>query len=85
MHRGSDREPEVDGTDGLTVLRIGTGDAFSAGILRGLLLKETPARTVEFAAATAHLKQSIQGDVNVVTVDEVSRVVDGSVSGRVQR
>jgi 2-dehydro-3-deoxygluconokinase len=68
--------------------RIGTGDAFAAGVLRGLLLDEPGGRVVEFAAAAAHLKQSVPGDVNLVTVAEVERVVVGAVdhpAGRVDR
>jgi 2-dehydro-3-deoxygluconokinase len=65
--------------------RIGTGDAFAAGLLRGFLLGHPPAPTVEFAAAAAHLKQSVRGDVNVVTVDEVEAVVAGATTDRVRR
>ena len=72
--------PIVDATG-----RIGTGDAFAAGLLRGLLVGHPGHRAVEFAAAAAHLKQSIRGDVNVVTVDEIERLVDGEASDRVRR
>jgi 2-dehydro-3-deoxygluconokinase len=65
--------------------RIGTGDAFAAGLLRGLLLGEPGARVVEFAAAAAHLKQSVPGDVNLVTVDEVERVVVGDMDQTAER
>jgi 2-dehydro-3-deoxygluconokinase len=65
--------------------RIGTGDAFAAGLLRGFLLGHPSVPTVEFAAAAAHLKQSVRGDVNVVTVDEVEDVVGGTTTDRVRR
>lgn len=65
--------------------RIGTGDAFSAGILRGVLLAHDLERTVEFAAAAAHLKQSIAGDVNLVTVAEVEDAVLGRDPDRIAR
>jgi 2-dehydro-3-deoxygluconokinase len=65
--------------------RIGTGDAFAAGLLRGVLRGDDSAQTVEFAAAAAHLKQSIRGDVNVVSVDEVQSVVDRASTDRVRR
>jgi 2-dehydro-3-deoxygluconokinase len=65
--------------------RIGTGDAFAAGLLWGLLLGQPSAATVQFAAAAAHLKQSVRGDVNVVTVDEVEAVVAGAATDRVRR
>ncbi len=65
--------------------RIGTGDAFAAGLLRGVLSGSPPARTVEFATAAAHLKQSIRGDVNLVTVAEVDAVIAGAPADRVVR
>lgn len=65
--------------------RIGTGDAFAAGLLRGVLTGVPGSSAIEFAAAAAHLKQSIRGDVNVVTVAEVEAVVDGGGSERVRR
>jgi 2-dehydro-3-deoxygluconokinase len=65
--------------------RIGTGDAFAAGLLRGILSGTPPARTVEFAAAAAHLKQSIRGDVNLVTVAEVDAVLAGASADRIVR
>jgi 2-dehydro-3-deoxygluconokinase len=68
-----------------TVGRIGTGDAFAAGLLRGLLLGRSPGEALEFAAAAAHLKQSVRGDVNLVSVAEVQAVLDGTVGDRVLR
>jgi 2-dehydro-3-deoxygluconokinase len=65
--------------------RIGTGDAFAAGLLRGLLLAETPQRVVDFATAAAHLKQSIQGDVNLVSIAEVEAVIVGEATDRIRR
>ena len=40
---------------------------------------------MEFAAAAAVLKHSIEGDFNRVTVSEVESLVKGDGSGRVQR
>jgi 2-dehydro-3-deoxygluconokinase len=65
--------------------RIGTGDAFAAGLLRGLFAGAGTAEAVEFGAAAAHLKQSVRGDVNVVTTGEVQAVLDGIVTDRVRR
>jgi 2-dehydro-3-deoxygluconokinase len=65
--------------------RIGTGDAFTAGLLRGLLVGAPASEAVEFAAAAAHLKQSIRGDINIVTVDEVEAVLRGTDTDRVRR
>jgi 2-dehydro-3-deoxygluconokinase len=65
--------------------RIGTGDAFAAGLLHGILSGSPSAQTVRFAAAAAHLKQSIRGDVNLVTVAEVNALLAGAPADRVVR
>jgi 2-dehydro-3-deoxygluconokinase len=65
--------------------RIGTGDAFAAGLLYGLLRGTGTAEAVEFGAAAAHLKQSVAGDVNVVTVEEVRAVLAGGPADRIRR
>ena len=40
---------------------------------------------IDFAAAASCLKHSIEGDYNMVTVDEILRLTRGDGSGRVQR
>lgn len=65
--------------------RGGGGASFSAGLIYGLITGMSLKETTEFAAAASALKQTIVGDFNLVTVDEVQHLVDGDVSGRVQR
>ena len=65
--------------------RVGGGDAFTAGIIYGLLSGFEPQRTVEFAAAASCLKHSIPGDFNLVSAEEVEQLLAGGESGRVQR
>ncbi len=65
--------------------RVGGGDAFAAGLIRGLLKKEDSARALEFAVAASCLKQTIPGDVNRVCVEEVEKLIAGGGSGRVER
>jgi 2-dehydro-3-deoxygluconokinase len=65
--------------------RIGGGDAYSAGIIYGLLTGQDLQETVEFAAAASCLKHSIHGDVNLVSFDEVLALMEGDGSGRIQR
>jgi 2-dehydro-3-deoxygluconokinase len=65
--------------------RVGGGDSFSAGLIYGLLMKDTPQEALEFATAASCLKHSIYGDFNRVTVAEVERLMGGNQSGRVQR
>jgi 2-dehydro-3-deoxygluconokinase len=65
--------------------RIGGGDAYSSGIVYGLLTGQDLQETVEFATAASCLKHSIQGDFNLVSFDEVMALVNGDGSGRIQR
>jgi 2-dehydro-3-deoxygluconokinase len=65
--------------------RVGGGDSFSAGLiyanLQGMSLQEG----LEFAAAAGCLKHTIEGDFNMVSVEEVKKLAAGNTSGRVQR
>lgn len=65
--------------------RVGSGDAFAAGVIYGLLTYHDDARALEFAAAAGCLKHSVPGDFNMIGVSEVERLVKGDGSGRVQR
>ena len=65
--------------------RVGGGDSFAAGLIFGLLEFGDEARALEFAVAASALKHSIPGDLNLVTREEVERLVAGDGSGRVQR
>ncbi|KER09552.1 MAG: 2-dehydro-3-deoxygluconokinase [[Candidatus Thermochlorobacteriaceae] bacterium GBChlB] len=64
---------------------IGGGDAFDAGLIYGLLMKPNSKEALEFAVAASVLKQSITGDVNRVTAEEVERLVQQGSKGRVER
>ena len=65
--------------------RVGGGDSFSAGIIHGLLTKNNQGEALEFAVAASALKQTINGDFNLVSVAEVEALAGGDASGRVQR
>jgi 2-dehydro-3-deoxygluconokinase len=65
--------------------RIGGGDSFAAGLIYGLLTDRPTEAALRFAVAASALKQSIPGDFNRVSVDEVDRLAGGDASGRVQR
>ncbi|WP_445957114.1 sugar kinase [Yeosuana sp.] len=64
--------------------RIGTGDAFAAGLIYGLQ-KFDDYKSMEFASAACALKHTYEGDVNYATVDEVMGILDGNTSGRFNR
>ena len=46
--------------------RIGSGDAFAAGLLHGLLQNMDEAKALDFAMAAACLKHSVPGDANLL-------------------
>ena len=65
--------------------RIGGGDSFSGGLIHGLLTKATQGEALEFAVAASALKHTINGDFNLVSVEEVEALAGGAANGRVQR
>lgn len=66
--------------------RVGTGDAFAAGLIHGLRkYKNDSQAALNFAAAASCLKHGIPGDFNAVSVSEVEALVAGEASGRVSR
>lgn len=73
---------EIEITD--VVDRIGTGDAYAAGILYGLQHYDDQ-QALEFANAACGLKHTIIGDANLVSVEEVLEVVKGNTGGRIKR
>ncbi|MGM1056524.1 MAG: sugar kinase [Bacteroidota bacterium] len=64
--------------------RIGTGDAYAAGLLYGLQHFDDE-KALKFANAACALKHTHVGDANLVGVEEVLEVVDGNISGRIKR
>ena len=54
-------------------------------MIYALISDMDPASAVEFAAAASCLKQTIPGDFNLVSADEVKLLMKGDASGRVQR
>jgi 2-dehydro-3-deoxygluconokinase len=65
--------------------RVGGGDAFSGGLIYGLLKYSKKEDALNFAVAASCLKHSISGDFNRVSVSEVEKLMGGDASGRVQR
>jgi len=64
--------------------RIGTGDAFAAGLIYGLQHYDD-VKSMEFASAASALKHTYEGDVNFSSVDEVLNILEGNVTGRLNR
>ena len=65
--------------------RVGGGDSFGGGLIYACLNDYAPQDTIEFAVAASCLKHSVEGDFNMVSVDEVKKLAGGDASGRVQR
>ena len=66
--------------------RVGGGDSFMAGLIYGLLTyPDDDQQALDFAVAASCLKHTIKGDANLVTVEEVEKLMGGDASGRVSR
>jgi len=66
--------------------RVGGGDSFMGGLIYGLLTyKKDDQKALNFAVAASCLKHTIYGDANLVTVEEVEKLMSGDASGRVSR
>ena len=65
--------------------RVGGGDSFGAGLIYSLSNGYDEQSAIEFAVAASCLKHSIEGDYNMVSLEEVKALAGGNASGRVQR
>lgn len=66
--------------------RVGGGDSFMGGLIFGLMTwPGDDQRALNFAVAASCLKHTIKGDFNLVTVEEVEKLMKGDASGRVSR
>ena len=65
--------------------RVGGGDSFGGGLIYSILSGKGNQDALEFAVAASCLKHTIEGDFNLVSVAEVSSLLGGDGSGRVQR
>lgn len=65
--------------------RVGGGDSFGAGLIYSLLSGYSSQDAIEFAVAASCLKHSVEGDYNMVSLNEVTTLAGGDGSGRVQR
>ena len=65
--------------------RVGGGDSFASGLIFGLLNYENTQQGLEYAVGASCLKQTIPGDFNLVSVEEVEKLISGDGSGRVER
>ena len=65
--------------------RVGTGDAFAAGVIHSLLNGGSDQTALDFGVAAAAWKHSLYGDFNLAHEDEIERLAAGERSGRIRR
>ncbi len=65
--------------------RVGTGDAYAAGLIYGLLTYEDDVQALKFATAACALKHTVEGDANIVSLGDVLNLMEGDTSGRIKR
>lgn len=65
--------------------RVGGGDSFGAGLIYATAQAFSPQERIEFAVAASCLKQTIEADFNLVSVEEVLQLANGDGSGRIRR
>ncbi|MDI6400633.1 sugar kinase [Balneolaceae bacterium ANBcel3] len=65
--------------------RVGGGDSFASGLICGLMSYENSKDALAFAVAASCLKHTIHGDFNLVSREEVEKLMAGGGSGRVER
>jgi 2-dehydro-3-deoxygluconokinase len=65
--------------------RVGTGDAYMAGLIYGWLNEKSDQDALEFGLAACTLKHSIEGDANLISVQEVETLIKGENIGKLLR
>lgn len=65
--------------------RVGTGDAFMAGLIYGWVKGNDDQLALEYGVASCALKHSIEGDANLTTISEVEALVKGENVGKLLR
>lgn len=65
--------------------RIGSGDAFMAGLIFGIIRQMEPEPLANFALSAAVLKHTIPGDVNTATYQEVLSLARDENKGKLLR
>lgn len=65
--------------------RVGGGDSFAAGLIYGLICGKDDQEVIDFAVASSCLKQTMEGDYNRATVQEIEQLICQGGNGRIQR
>ncbi len=65
--------------------RVGTGDAFAAGLIHSWLKGRDDQAALDFGVAAAAWKHSLYGDFNQAGEEEIERLAAGDRTGRIRR
>jgi len=65
--------------------QIGSGDAFTGGMLYGLMTEAAPQQIIDLAIACGAIKQSIVGDWALVSKAELEQFIHNGPTGRIIR
>ncbi|MFC3927114.1 sugar kinase [Streptococcus caprae] len=77
LYDGQEQKLHETDREAIQVLdRVGTGDAFTAGIIYGLLENSSPQQTLEIAMASFKFKHTIEGDINIVTKKDIEQLMN---------
>jgi 2-dehydro-3-deoxygluconokinase len=72
-------------TLGQIVDRIGSGDAFTGGLIYALSMKWEPSRVVQYATACGVLKHSMPGDFTILKKEEIESFLNQEIRGKIIR
>ncbi len=67
------------------VERIGSGDAFMAGLIDGLIQKKVEEEIINFATAACAMKLTIPGDFSPFEREHIHSIMNGGHSGLIKR
>lgn len=84
MHEGGLHFSKIHTLPAITD-QIGSGDAFTAGLLFSRINNYEPSEAINFATACGVIKQSIKGDFALIRKEEVESLVKSGISGRILR
>lgn len=65
--------------------RVGSGDAFIAGMIYGMLTGKSDKDALGFGVAACAWKHTVPGDYNLATADDIEQVVKGDNVGKLLR
>lgn len=60
--------------------RVGSGDAFSAGLIYAFIQNFSPQDSINFASASCAMKHTITKDINFATVEEIKNLIKSDSS-----